>query len=125
MAYADLTYYKTTYGGRSVVDAETTKWLERAADDIDHMTSHSIVEADLSAWQLDQVKKANCAQAEYYVINGDTYNTDAVQSASIGKFSYSGGSSSRPTLSPRAISYLSDAGLMFAGVQVAGQQYAD
>jgi hypothetical protein len=125
MAYADLTYYKTTYGGRSVSDPETTKWLSRAADDIDHMTGHSIVEADLSAWQLDMVKKANCAQAEYYVTNGDAYNSDTVQSASIGKFSYSGGSSARPTLSPRAINYLADSGLMFAGVDVAGAQYAD
>ena len=42
MAYADLTYYKTTYGGRSVVDDETTKWLERASDDLDMMTGFQI-----------------------------------------------------------------------------------
>jgi hypothetical protein len=127
MAYADLTYYKTTYVGRSVVDAETTKWLERASDDLDMMTGFQIVEADLSPWQLTQVKKACCAQAEFYVTNGETYNADAVQSASIGKFSYSGGSSgsSRPTLSPRAMNYLSATGLMFAGVSVAGAKYAD
>lgn len=126
MAYADLTYYKTTYGGRSIVDDETTKWLERASDDLDMMTGFQIVESNLSLWQLTQVKKACCAQAEFYVTNGETYNAGTVQSASIGKFSYSGSSgSSRPTLSPRAMSYLSSTGLMFAGVSVAGAQYAD
>lgn len=125
MAYADLTYYKTTYGGRSVVDAETTKWLDRAADDIDNMTDHRIVEADLSPWQLVQLKKANCAQAEYYVINGDTYNSDTMQSAVIGKFSYSGGSSGRRTMSPRAMQYLLSTGLAGSAVAVAGAQYAD
>ena len=124
MAYADLTYYKTTYGGRSIVDAETTVWLERASDDVDIATNYSITEEDLSLWQLTLVKKAVCAQAEYFVTNGAEYNEGSITSAGIGKFNYSGEKKSKPGgLSSRALAYLSQTGLMFAGVDVAGGQY--
>jgi hypothetical protein len=124
MAYADLTYYKTTYLGTSVIDAETTKWLSRAADDIDAMGSIDVDE--LTASQLELLKKANCAQAEYYVSNGAIYN-EGVQSASIGKFSYSGKSSSgmQGLLSSRAMQYLLTAGLGGSMVDVAGYAYVN
>lgn len=124
MAYADLSYYKTTYLGASVIDAETTKWLSRASDDIDAMVSIDVDE--LTAGQIDLLKRANCAQAEYYVSNGATYN-DGVQSASIGKFSYSGKTSSgmHGLLSSRAMQYLLTAGLGGAMVDVAGCAYVN
>jgi hypothetical protein len=127
MAYADLTYYKTTYGGRSIVDAETTVFLERASDDIDMKTHGNIVLADLTTEQLTWLKKANCAQAEYYVTNGAEYNNSTqVQSAGIGKFSYSGKSSSGgQSVCSRAYGYLAQTGLLFAGLKVARQLYCD
>jgi hypothetical protein len=118
MSYADLTYYKNTYLGRSVVDAETTKWLSRASDDVDAMTGGFVLE-DLTDTQLELVKKATCAQAEYYVMNGDAYNTGAIQSAGIGKFNYSGNTGNRGAFAPRCIQYLEQSGLMFRGLEVA------
>jgi len=124
MAYATLTYYKSTYGGKSVDDTETTKWLNRASDTIDMATGGVIDTSTLSTYQNDMLQKACCAQTEYYVVNGDDYNTSGVSSASIGKFSYSNGSTTKtPSLVDRAMQYLELAGLTFRGINRAGAYY--
>ena len=120
--YADLTYYKTTYIGETATDAEITKWLSRASDDIDAMTG-GIDTDDLNSFQLELVKKANCAQAEFYIMNGDVMGGSA-SSISLGSFSMSGASETG-SFSSRAKNYLILAGLGFAGVQIAGGQYLD
>ena len=67
--YADLAYYKTSYIGETATDAEITKWLSRAGDDID-ATTGGIDTDTLNSFQLELVKTANCAQAEFYIMNG-------------------------------------------------------
>ena len=120
--YADLTYYKTDYIGETATDAEITKWLSRASDDIDAMTG-GIDTDTLNAFQLELVKKASCAQAEFYIMNGDVLGGSA-SSISLGSFSMSGASETG-SFSSRARNYLYQAGLGFAGIPIAGGQYLD
>lgn len=118
MAYIDSTYYQSTYYG---VDAGTdfARLAERASDDVDMATQYGIVVADLSAADLAMVKKAVCAQVEFYVENGDTYNDSSDGSESIGKFSRSTASRKSPaSLCMRARQYLEQTGLMYRGVSV-------
>jgi len=118
MAYADTTYYRSTYIGRTCTDDDTLeKWLARAADDLDCLTLGGIVVADLTAANLEYLKKANCAQAENYVISGD--GSDSVESFSIGAFSMKQASGSTTNvICDRASRYLFQAGLGFRGVQI-------
>ena len=59
MSYADKTYYRSTYIGEPcTVDTTLEKWLSRAADDIDIYCLNGIVVADLTAAELENLKKA-------------------------------------------------------------------
>lgn len=117
MPYADSTYYLNTYLG---VDPNNStalnRALARASDDVDLATQFSIVEADLSATNLTLVKKATCAQAEFYVMNGDTYNEpEKAESVSILSFSQNKAlTQPKPTggLCARAMQFLEQTGLM-------------
>src|SRR5574343_1709296 len=109
--YADVDFYKNTYGGALAPDPVITKWLGRAHDDIDVLTDHMIDVAVLPSLFLELVKKAECAQAEHYIINGDTMQS-CVSQASIGGFSYS---AIERNFSPRARMYLTSAGLLYRG----------
>ena len=122
MAYIDETYYENTYYG---VDAGTdfARLAARASDDIDMATRYSIVLADLDAGQLALVKKATCAQVEFYVQNGDTYNDQAGGSESIGSYSHSGGPVKAPAVSPRSVAFLEQSGLMGRQVETLGPTY--
>ena len=114
IACTDLAYYKSTYIGSH--DAEITKWLSRAADDIDAMTG-GIDTDTLNSFQLELVKKANCAQAEFYIMNGDVMGGSA-SSISLGSFSMSGASETG-SFSSRARNYLNQAGF---GLPVSGSR---
>lgn len=121
MSYADKTYYRNTYIGRPcTVDATLDKWLSRASDDLDIYTYGGIDTTELSDTQLTALKKACCAQAEKYVIDGD--EIDDTESFSLGAFSIkssSGGSGAGAgVLCERAERYLSLSGLLFRGVRV-------
>ena len=90
MAYATIEYYRDTYKGTiPASEAEVEKYLDRASDDIDFYNGNSITVEDLSTNQNQQLMKACCAQAEYYVMNGETYNAGFDGSVSVGKFSMS------------------------------------
>ena len=118
MAYIDSTYYLETYHG---VDAgsDFDRLAERASDDIDMATQYRIVIADLAPALLGMVKKAVCAQVEFYIENGDTYNESGSGSESIGKFSHSASSRPAPaSLCMRARQYLEQTGLTYRGAVV-------
>ena len=85
---------------------------------VDFVTDSCIVESDLTLFQLMALRKATCAQTEYYIQNGETFNSSGMQSVGIGKFSYTAGGtqSEGDSVSPRARLYLNQAGLMFAGI---------
>ncbi len=110
MAYATLTYYKTTYAGASASDALITSYLTRASDDIDMMAIIPIDTSGMGADQLDLLAKATCAQAEGYIQNGDA---EVAGSISLGSFSISGGGVvKRGAMFARAYRYATMAGIM-------------
>jgi hypothetical protein len=95
MSYADLTYYKDTYLGNDPgTDAVITKYLQRATEDIDMYCNGPFTESNYPAAEWTILKNANCAQAEWYIQNGETYNTPLGGSESIGDYSYSASSNS-------------------------------
>jgi hypothetical protein len=130
MAYIDSTYYTSTYYGTSA-GSSFDKYASRASDDIDMACMHSIVLADLDALQLALIKKATCAQVEWYVAQGDLYNEQgSASSESIGGYSRSGGgnaSKSPIALSPRAMAYLEQSGLTNRACAIIGtyQHYGE
>ena len=122
MSYADLAYYKTVYKGIDPQDdVELQTALDRATDDIDIRCSGPLTESDYHANQWENLKKANCAQAEFYVQNGDVYNSTTGESATIGKYSYSGGKGGA-LVSPRFKQYLAASGICNSAVPVKGRE---
>jgi len=134
MAYIDSTYYTSTYFGNSA-GSNFDKYAARASDDIDFACMHQIVLADLDALQLTLVKKATCAQVEWYVAQGDLYNEQPSNggSESIGGYSRSSGGSSsgagksNVALCPRAMAYLEQSGLTNRACAIIGtyQHYGE
>lgn len=127
MAYADTTFYRSTYIGRVCTDDATlNKWLSRASDDLDIFCVNGIDVDTLTVDQLDKFKKACCAQAENYVIFGD--GSDGFDSFSLGSFSVKkseNDSASRDgVLCGNAQRYLFAAGLSFRGVRVCNRYHA-
>jgi len=119
MAYADVTFYRETYIGRNCLDDDTLeKWLSRASDDIDILTGMKIDTATMYAFELTLLKKATCAQAENYLVNGDGVDGD-FESASLGSFSYSGGKIETGKVCENSFKYLELTGLLFGGVPCA------
>jgi len=104
-------YYESTYFGSPLETATFNKWNLRAEDDI--YALGQFVYDDLTADQQEYVKKAICAQIEYYVMNGETYNNSDSASESIGRFSRSGVAANKAgAFAPRALQYLEMAGVM-------------
>ena len=115
--YADSTYYLTTYLGVDPANSTAlNRALARASDDVDLATQFSIDLLTISATNLTLVKKANCAQAEFYVMNGDTYNEpEKAESVSILSFSQNKAlTQPKPTggLCARSMQFLEQTGLM-------------
>ncbi len=134
MAYVTESYYESTYYG---IDAGTdfNRLAARASDDITancplaekDSTGEALLLDDLTTEQLALLKKATCAQIEYYVQNGDDYNDASGGSgARIGSYSEgSGGKSIKKAggLAPRAAGYLEQSGLASRAVHVIGAPY--
>ena len=131
MAYVTESYYETTYFG---VDAGTdfNRLAARASDDITSAcpmadkdsTGEALDQTDLTVEQIALLKKATCAQIEYYVQNGDDYNdSQDVGSVSIGSYSHQRNltQTKKPSsLSARALVYLEQSGLMSRAAHVFG-----
>ena len=119
------------YSPSTTVDEEFDELAERASDVIDIITFNRIILAGgLSTYEADTqaaVKKAVCAQVQYMYANG---GIDAVlgmsgadvQSAGIGKFSYTRKQSGEIVwgipVSPLVRSYLRDTNLTYRGMSL-------
>lgn len=129
MSYATLTYYKDTYIGESKTDAATQKALNNASEDIDMVYGGPFTESDYLTTQWEYLQKACCAQAEYYVLNGEAYNEPSSGgSFSIGKFSMSeggGSGSSQGIMANRAGWYMMQSGIGGRAIPVRGRCYTD
>lgn len=124
MPYVDFTYYRDTFRG-IVTDEATFLDLEvRASEIIDSITMYSVAQTSLSNYATfiqEQFKKAVCAEIDYIDSNGGVNNIDDESngSVSLGKFSYSNGSTSGSVASKiphRVTQYLALTGLMYRGI---------
>lgn len=129
MPYIDETFYKDTYKGEPVDSADFPKLLSAAEMIVEEMTMFRLNAETFESMPetvREKIKSAVCAQIEYLESNGGTTflnESDALQSAALGKFSYSkasesvdsGGNSRADTYSPLALRYLASTGLLYRG----------
>lgn len=125
MAYVDENYYKDTFHGEPVDSADFPSLCERAGELIEELTLYRLTSLTFLAMSDDTqeiVKKAVCAQIEYLDANGgsDLDNGSGIQSATLGKFGYSGssgvnGGTEQSRFSPRAERLLWPTGLTYRG----------
>lgn len=125
MPYIDESYYKAKFHGEPVDSDDFPALCERASEIVEEMAMYRVTEQNLAAYPeatQERFRKAVCAQIEYLDANGgselDT-GTENMQSASLGKFSYTvgagGGSHGQSIQSPRALRYLAPTGLLYRG----------
>lgn len=125
MAYVDEQYYNDTFRGEPVDSTDFPSLCERAGELIEELTLYRLTPTSFLAMPedvQDRVKMAVCAQIEHLDANGGSEfdNGAGMQSATLGKFSYSGGagangSTERSRLSSRAERLLWPTGLTYKG----------
>lgn len=128
MNYLDRDYYDNVFSGEPVADADFPGLLARAEEIVEELCMYRICPENMDKYGADtqeRIKKAICAQIEYLEANGgsDLDNGIFLQSAALGKFSYSsggnvagtGGSGWQSVYSPRAIRILAPTGLLYRG----------
>ena len=121
MGIVDLEFYADTYMGTDA-DAESFPALCARASDIVGALTHWVDDATilrLPAQIVTLYKKAVCAQIDFLAINGmDSMNETASAGFTVGKVTVhgkanaSGGGSMQDNVSPLAIAYLEQTGLM-------------
>lgn len=121
-AYADLTFYKSTYGGTVIPDADFPARIIRGSLAIDRAVSFKIgTLTDWPTFSQNQIKLAACAQADYDYQYGELSQVvQTVGSYSIGDISVSSsqgaGSLTGSGISGEAEAYLLPTGLLYRGV---------
>lgn len=126
MSY-DLTYeyYSKEFMGEPVSESDFPSLLKRAEEIVEEMTVYRLNPTSFLAmpsWIQTKVRDAICAEVEYLDANGgvDMDNSSDLQSASLGKFSYtrattSTGGVQQSIYSPRAQRILAPTGLLYQG----------
>ncbi|WP_313627582.1 hypothetical protein [Enterococcus italicus] len=121
--YADEVFYKDDYEGTPFEAGNFSRLSKRASDIIDALTDYQVSKIGLDKFSEHVqllIKKACCAQVEYYQIEGIQSDisgtTQSGGSLSIGGFSYSGGMQSTSKqanrVAPACLSYLEATGLL-------------
>lgn len=123
--YVDETYYNDVFKGEPVESAGFSALCQRAGEIVEELTLYRLTEEGfpmMSETTQKLVKNAVCAQIEYLDANGGSEmdNGADLQSAGLGKFSYSkaaggDGSSSQSIYAPRAQRLLFPTGLLYRG----------
>ena len=120
----DYEYYFTVYKGSEATEASFPSLYARAADVIGAMTRWQAVEPDIYSLHPTQqtlVKKAICAQVDFFAVNGlDSVAGGNDRGFTVGKVSISGKSGSdlvrrgamAENVSPLVLMYLEQTGLM-------------
>ena len=120
MGVLDWTFYSTVYGGTDATSQTFPALCARACDVIGAVT-HWVDEetiATLPAFIQTLYKKAICAQIDFLSINGiDSLNETATGGFTVGKVTVHGkanasGGKLQESISPMAIAYLEQTGLM-------------
>lgn len=116
--YADAAFYKDTYKGKVIPDAELDSFLSRASDAVDQLTFFRIQKKGgingLTSFQQTQVKLAVCVQADF--LYGVQDMPEWVQSYNVGSVSVSKQESKSTLYSTTAIAYLRATNLMYRGL---------
>lgn len=125
MSYVTLDYYTNTFKGEPVDTADFPSLCQRAEELVEEMTMYRLTPIAFLAMPEDvqeRIRKAVCAQIEYLDANGgsDLENGVGLQSAALGKFSYTAGASesggpAQSVYAPRAQRYLYPTGLLYRG----------
>lgn len=121
MGLVDFTFYSNVYGGTDATQASFPALCARASDIVGAVT-HWVDEATiltLPALIQTLYKKAICAQVDFLSINGmDSLNETETGGFTVGKVtvhgktSTAGGGKLSESISPLAIGYLEQTGLM-------------
>ena len=126
----DFAYYSNVYMGQEADLASFPALCARALDVIGAMTGWQATEENwenLTSFQQTLVKKAICAQVDFFAVNGlDSVAGNDGRGFTVGKVSISGKSGSDLVrkgamsgyLSPMALLYLEQSGLMDPAVPV-------
>lgn len=120
MSCVDEEYYNSVFKGESVDSADFPSLCKRAEEIIEEMIMYRDVRT-LPEKLKNVVKQAICAEIEYLDANGGSDIDTGVssQSASLGKFSYSGsgtsGGNESSVYAPRAMRILAPTGLLYRG----------
>ena len=122
MGIVDYTFYSTVYMGTDATQASFPALCARASDIIGAVTRWAVDEttiANLPPLFQTLYKKAICAQVDFLEINGtDSVNEVATGGFTVGKVtvhgkaSATGGGKMQESISPMAIAYLEQTGLM-------------
>ena len=121
MGVVDYTFYTTVYGGTDATAQTFPALCARASDVIGAVTHWADGTTILSLPVLHQTlyKKAVCAQVDFLAINGmDSLNETETAGFTVGKVTVHGktgnasGGKMAASISPLAISYLEQTGLM-------------
>lgn len=125
MPYVTKEYYDNTFCGEPVDAADFPGLQARAEEIVEEMCMYRIRPEVMDTYGSDiqeRIKKAVCAQIEYLDANGgsDMDNGSDLQSAGLGKFSYTksagvNGSTQQSVYSPRATRLLAPTGLLYRG----------
>ncbi len=127
-AIVDYAFYSTVYKGTEADEASFPALVSRAADVVGAMIRWRDPET-LTGNVLTLYKKAVCAQVDYFAINGfESVAGGSDRGFTVGKVSVSGksGSDLKATgrmsdhISPLAVMYLEQTGLMNPAVSVMG-----
>ncbi|MFC0275589.1 hypothetical protein ACFFH2_02585 [Enterococcus devriesei] len=121
--YVNEKYYKEEYEGTEVESEKFPRFSKRSTELIDALTEYQIPKIGLDKFSenvQELIKKACCAQIEYYQVEGIevdiTGTPKSTLSYSIGDYSYSasGGASSRQgnRAAPSCLMFLEGTGLL-------------
>ena len=120
MGVVDWTFYSTVYKGTEATQTSFPALCARA-DDVIGAVTHWVDDTTilaLPALHLTLYKKAVCAQIDFLALNGtDSLNETATGGFTVGKVTVqgkgnSGGGKLSESISPLAIGYLEQTGLM-------------
>lgn len=121
MGVVDYTFYNTVYGGTDADQTSFPALCARACDIIGavtHWVDETVI-SKLPALHQNLYKKAICAQVDFLSINGiDSINETATAGYTVGKVTVHGkastgaGGALHESISPMAIAYLEQTGLM-------------
>lgn len=121
--YVDISYYEIEFEGTPVDGIKFSRFSKRSSELIDALTDYQIAKIGLDKFSegvQELIKKACCAQIEYYQVEGiDVDVTGTPKSSlsySIGDYSRSasGGSTSRQAgrVAPSCLMFLEGTGLL-------------